>query len=77
MMKFLFSLFGTVILVAAQAVFTEAHAEQTPDMAASAVQESGLQQRYTLNRIAAVVNGDVILVTELNAAVKKVVQQLN
>jgi len=76
MMKFLSSLFSAVILVSAQAVFAETPAAQTPDVTASTVQDTG-QQRYTLNRIAAVVNSDVILTSELNASLQQVVAQLN
>ena len=76
MMKFLSSLFSAVILVSAQAVFAETPAAQTPDVAASAVQDTG-QKNYTLNRIAAVVNSDVILTSELNASLQQVVAQLN
>jgi len=94
MTKFLSPLLGAAILVAAQAIFTAAHAEETPDMTATTPQDSTAQagdtsdmtatvpldsstQNYTLNRIAAVVNIDVILVSELNTAVNKVVTQLN
>ncbi len=75
MMKLFATLFCTVALVTAQAVFTQAHAAQTQDTAASAGQDSSLQ-RYTLNRIVAVVNGDVILNSELRAALDQVVAQL-
>lgn len=94
MTKFLSPLLGAAILVAAQAIFTAAHAEETPDMTATTPRDSTVQagdtsdmtatasedipaQNYTLNRIAAVVNIDVILVSELNTAVNKVVTQLN
>ena len=70
MMKLFSTLFCAVILVSAPNVFAETDNAQTPDMAAADVQEASLQQRYTLNRIAASVNGDVILTSELNAAVK-------
>lgn len=76
MTKFLSPLLGAAILVAAQATFTAVHAEETPDMTVTDSQDSS-PQNYTLNRIAAVVNVDVILVSELNAAVNKVVEQLN
>jgi len=76
MIKLLASLFGAVILVSAQAVFAEPPAAQTPDPDASAVQDTG-QQHSTLNRIAAVVNSDVILTSELNASLEQVVAQLN
>jgi peptidyl-prolyl cis-trans isomerase SurA len=76
MTKFLSPLLGAAILVAAQATFTAVHAEEPIGMTATDSQENSAQN-YTLNRIAAVVNVDVILVSELNAAVKKVVAQLN
>ena len=72
MIKFLSSLFSAVILVSAQAVFAETPAAQTPDTSEPAVQDADLP-RYTLNRIAAVVNSDVILTSELNASLKQVV----
>jgi peptidyl-prolyl cis-trans isomerase SurA len=52
------------------------HAGDTSGLTATAYQDVPAQN-YTLNRIAAVVNGDVILVSELDASVKKVVAQLN
>ncbi len=52
------------------------HAGDTSDMTATASGDIPAQN-YTLNRIAAIVNGDVILVSELNTAVNKVVAQLN
>ncbi len=52
------------------------HAGDTSDMTATASEDIPAQN-YTLNRIAAIVNGDVILVSELNTAVNKVVAQLN
>ena len=76
MTKFLSPLLGAAILVAAQAIFTAAHAEEPIGMTATDSQENSAQN-YTLNRIAAVVNVDVILVSELNTAVNKVVTQLN
>jgi peptidyl-prolyl cis-trans isomerase SurA len=71
MMKFLSSLFSAVILVSAQAVFAE-----TPDVAASTIQDTA-RQHHSLNRIAAVVNSDVILTSKLNASLQQVVAQLN
>jgi len=68
-MKFLSILFAAVVLVTAQAVSTQAHAAQ--DTTASG------PQRYTLNRIVAVVNSDVILESELNVAVDQVLAQLD
>lgn len=76
MTKFLSPLLGAAILVAAQATFTVVHAEEAPGMTATDSQDSS-PQNYTLNRIAAVVNVDVILVSELNATVEKVSAQLN
>ena len=92
MTKFLSPLLGAAILVATQATAVHAEeapgmtattpqdstvqAGDTPTMTATASADIPVQN-YTLNRIAAVVNGDVILVSELNAAVKKVVAQLN
>ena len=76
MTKFLSPLLGAAVLVAAQATFTAAHAEEPIDMTATNSRENS-PQNYTLNRIAAVVNTDVILVSELNASVEKVVAQLN
>ena len=75
MNKFLYCLFSATLLLTAQTVFAEATA-QTPVMATATVQDSG-PQNYSLNQIAAVVNGDVILVSELDAAVKNVVSQLD
>jgi peptidyl-prolyl cis-trans isomerase SurA len=75
MIKFLASLFSAVMLVSAQAVYAETPAAQAPDVAASTVQDTG-QQAYALNRIAAVVNSDAILTSELNASLKQVVAQL-
>ena len=71
MTKFLSPLLGAAILVVAQAAFTTVHAEETPDMTVTVSLESA-SQIYTLNRIAAVVNGEVILVSELNTSVRKV-----
>lgn len=65
MNKFFYCLFSATLLLIAQTVFAEATA-----------QDSG-PQNYSLNQIAAVVNGDVILVSELDAAVKNVVTQLD
>ena len=76
MMKFLSFVFSTALLLVAQALFTQAHTAQAQDTAASAGQDSG-SQRYTLNRIAAIVNGDVILTSELDAAVNQVVAVLD
>jgi peptidyl-prolyl cis-trans isomerase SurA len=76
MTKFHSPLLGAAILVVAQATFTTVHAEETLDMTATDSQESA-SQIYTLNRIAAVVNGEVILVSELNTSVRKVEEQLN
>jgi len=76
MMKLFSFLLNVAILAASQAVSAEIQTAQTPDMPEAGLQDTGLQQRYTLNRIAAVVNGDVILTSELNSAVKKVVKQL-
>ena len=92
MTKFLPPLLGAAMLVAAQATFTAVHAEEAPGMSATTPPDGTVQagdtpgmtatasgdiKNYTLNRIAAVVNIDVILVSELNAAVNKVVAQLN
>ncbi|MGB5439198.1 MAG: peptidylprolyl isomerase [Gammaproteobacteria bacterium] len=76
MMKYLSILFSAALLLVAQAVFSQAYAAQAEDAAAAAGQDSGMQ-RYTMNRIAAIVNSDVILTSELDAAVGLVAAQLD